>query len=69
MIALGRLDSILGKSGSKTKDSYESKLSLASRIVKVERTVSMPLLRLWPLPKGALTQPDELLTNRWTRSR
>lgn len=35
-----RLDSILGKSGTKTKDSYESKLSLASRIVKVERTVS-----------------------------
>lgn len=36
-----RLDSILGKTGSKTKDSYESKLSLASRIVKVERTVSV----------------------------
>lgn len=35
-----RFDAILGKSGSKSKDSYESKLSLASRIVKVERTVS-----------------------------
>lgn len=35
-----RLDSILGKDGSKAKDSYESKHSLASRIVKVERTVS-----------------------------
>lgn len=35
-----RFDAILGKSGSKSKDAYESKLSLASRIVKVERTVS-----------------------------
>nr|XP_027205579.1 uncharacterized protein LOC113799183 isoform X1 [Dermatophagoides pteronyssinus] len=34
-----RLDSILGKVGSKAKDVYESKVSLASRIVKVERTV------------------------------
>ncbi|RWS07871.1 potassium voltage-gated channel subfamily KQT member 5-like protein, partial [Dinothrombium tinctorium] len=34
-----RLDVILGKVGSKAKDVYESKLSLASRIVKVERTV------------------------------
>ena len=31
---------ILGKVGSKAKDVYESKLSLASRIVKVERSVS-----------------------------
>lgn len=30
---------ILGKVGSKAKDVYESKISLASRIVKVERTV------------------------------
>lgn len=36
-----RFDSILGKDGSKGKDSYESKLSLACRIVKVERTVSV----------------------------
>ena len=35
-----RLDMILGKVGSKAKDVYESKQSLASRIVKVERTVS-----------------------------
>lgn len=30
---------ILGKVGSKAKDVYESKISLASRIVKVERSV------------------------------
>uniref|UniRef100_A0A915HIY1 Uncharacterized protein n=1 Tax=Romanomermis culicivorax TaxID=13658 RepID=A0A915HIY1_ROMCU len=35
-----RLDSILGKAGSGNKDVYESKISLASRIVKVERQVS-----------------------------
>ena len=35
----GRLDVILGKVGSKAKDVYESKISLASRIVKVERAV------------------------------
>ncbi|XP_050715543.1 potassium voltage-gated channel subfamily KQT member 4-like isoform X10 [Eriocheir sinensis] len=35
----GRLDQILGKQGSKAKDVYESKISLASRIVKVERQV------------------------------
>ncbi|XP_059158214.1 potassium voltage-gated channel subfamily KQT member 5-like [Physella acuta] len=35
----GRLDQILGRQGSKSKDVYESKLSLASRIVKVERQV------------------------------
>ena len=34
-----RLDQILGKQGSKAKDVYESKISLASRIVKVERQV------------------------------
>ncbi|XP_052822999.1 potassium voltage-gated channel subfamily KQT member 1 isoform X2 [Octopus bimaculoides] len=34
-----RLDQILGKSGSKNKDVYESKVSLASRVVKVERQV------------------------------
>ncbi|XP_053201857.1 uncharacterized protein LOC128386803 isoform X3 [Panonychus citri] len=34
-----RLDVILGKVGSKAIDAYESKMSLASRIVKVERTV------------------------------
>ena len=35
----GRLDLILGQAGSKTKDVYESKTSLASRIVNVERMV------------------------------
>lgn len=34
-----RLDVILGRSGSKKPDVYESKISLASRIVKVERQV------------------------------
>ncbi|XP_013420009.1 potassium voltage-gated channel subfamily KQT member 1-like isoform X4 [Lingula anatina] len=35
----GRLDTILGKQGSKAKDVYESKFSLASRVVKIERQV------------------------------
>lgn len=35
-----RLDQILGKQGSKAKDVYASKISLASRVVKVERSVS-----------------------------
>lgn len=35
-----RLDQILGKQGSKAKDVYASKISLASRIVKVERQVN-----------------------------
>ncbi|XP_022237287.1 potassium voltage-gated channel subfamily KQT member 1-like [Limulus polyphemus] len=35
----GRLDLILGKAGSTAKDVYQSKISLASRIVKVERSV------------------------------
>ncbi|XP_022243796.1 potassium voltage-gated channel subfamily KQT member 5-like [Limulus polyphemus] len=35
----GRLDLILGKAGSKAKDVYDSKISLSSRIVKVERSV------------------------------
>ena len=39
-ISFSRLDQILGKSGSKNKDVYESKVSLASRVVKVERQVS-----------------------------
>ncbi|XP_017959943.1 potassium voltage-gated channel subfamily KQT member 1 isoform X10 [Drosophila navojoa] len=34
-----RLDQILGKQGSKAKDVYASKISLASRVVKVERQV------------------------------
>ena len=34
-----RIDQILGKAGSKNKDVYESKVSLSSRIVKVERQV------------------------------
>ncbi|XP_055385383.1 potassium voltage-gated channel subfamily KQT member 4 isoform X17 [Condylostylus longicornis] len=35
-----RLDQILGKQGSKAKDVYASKISLASRVVKVERQVA-----------------------------
>ena len=38
-----RLDQILGRQGSKAKDVYESKLSLASRIVKTERQVIIPI--------------------------
>ncbi|XP_058807516.1 potassium voltage-gated channel subfamily KQT member 5-like isoform X10 [Phymastichus coffea] len=34
-----RLDQILGKQGSKARDVYASKISLASRVVKVERQV------------------------------
>ena len=33
------MDQILGKQGSKSKDAYASKISLASRVVKVERQV------------------------------
>ena len=36
-----RLDQILGRQGSKAKDVYESKQSLASRIVKTERQVKI----------------------------
>jgi len=36
-----RLDQILGKQGSKAKDVYASKISLASRVVKVERQVGI----------------------------
>ena len=36
---LCRLDQILGRQGSKSKDVYESKICLASRVVKVERQV------------------------------
>lgn len=36
-----RLDQILGKQGSKAKEVYASKISLASRVVKVERSVSV----------------------------
>lgn len=34
-----RLDQILGRQGSKAKDVYDSKQSLASRVVKTERQV------------------------------
>lgn len=34
-----RLDLILGKTGSKKVDAYDSKISVSSRIVKVERQV------------------------------
>lgn len=38
-VQMSRLDQILGKQGSKAKDVYASKISLASRVVKVERSV------------------------------
>lgn len=41
-----RLDQILGKQGSKSKDVYASKISLASRVVKIERQVSWFKLKL-----------------------
>lgn len=37
LLLIGRLDQILGRQGSKAKDVYDSKQSLASRIVKTER--------------------------------
>ena len=40
LFPLFRLDQILGRQGSKAKDVYESKQSLASRIVKTERQVN-----------------------------
>lgn len=43
-ITMNRLDQILGKQGSKAKDVYASKISLASRVVKVERSVSIFVL-------------------------
>lgn len=45
MLQMSRLDQILGKQGSKAKDVYASKISLASRVVKVERSVSFSLKR------------------------
>ncbi len=39
IIVSHRLDQILGRQGSKAKDVYDSKQSLASRIVKTERQV------------------------------
>lgn len=45
-IYIYRLDQILGKQGSKAKDVYASKISLASRVVKIERQVSYLQLAL-----------------------
>ena len=39
IFVVSRLDQILGKPGGKKVDVYESKQSLASRVVKVERSV------------------------------
>jgi hypothetical protein len=41
LLCSSRLDHILGKSGSKKSDANDLKMSLASRIVKVERQVSI----------------------------
>ena len=44
-ICVYRLDLILGKAGSKKPDEYVSKISLASRVVKVERSVCTAYLK------------------------
>ena len=38
-----RLDLIVGQSGSKKGDAYDSKVCLASRLIKIERQVSVIL--------------------------
>lgn len=52
---------ILGKVGSKAKDVYESKQSLASRIVKVERTVRTCVRTMCRVSK-LIVAPDLLLS-------
>ena len=51
-----RLDMILGKQGINKKDAYESKTTLAARIVNTERQVDVsvvkPLIGLWSLIKS-----------------
>ncbi|XP_066158408.1 potassium voltage-gated channel subfamily KQT member 1-like isoform X2 [Euwallacea fornicatus] len=65
-----RLDQILGKQGSKSKDVYASKISLASRVVNVERQVDDIYSKIeqffelymedrkYFLPKSAQQQPS-----------
>ena len=54
-----RLDQILGKQGSKAKDVYESKICLASRIVKVERQVRRERRALVTLMNSDCVDLDE----------
>ena len=60
-----RLDLILGQAGSKTKDVYESKTSLASRIVNVERMVDsieeklQIFIELYHEDRKRFSRPDE----------
>ena len=57
------MDQILGKQGSKAKDVYASKISLASRVVKVERQVShssaQSLYQKWYVQKLRLEKSDK----------
>ena len=56
-----RLDQILGRQGSKAKDVYESKQSLASRIVKTERQVKKKV------KKSTTNVHKSVLLGRWYR--
>ncbi|XP_037716969.1 potassium voltage-gated channel subfamily KQT member 1 isoform X8 [Drosophila subpulchrella] len=56
-----RLDQILGKQGSKAKDVYASKISLASRVVKVERQVADIEEKLDVLIKAYMEDRDRFL--------
>ncbi|XP_046994725.1 potassium voltage-gated channel subfamily KQT member 4 [Schistocerca americana] len=56
-----RLDQILGKQGSKAKDVYASKISLASRVVKVERQVDDIEMKLDQLIEMYLEDRKRLL--------
>ncbi|XP_036331275.1 potassium voltage-gated channel subfamily KQT member 1 [Rhagoletis pomonella] len=56
-----RLDQILGKQGSKSKDVYASKISLASRVVKVERQVADIEEKLDILIKAYMEDRERLL--------
>ncbi|KRJ98594.1 uncharacterized protein Dyak_GE21754, isoform K [Drosophila yakuba] len=56
-----RLDQILGKQGSKAKDVYASKISLASRVVKVERQVADIEEKLDILIKAYMEDRDRFL--------
>ncbi|XP_068145720.1 potassium voltage-gated channel subfamily KQT member 1 isoform X4 [Drosophila tropicalis] len=56
-----RLDQILGKQGSKGKDVYASKISLASRVVKVERQVADIEEKLDVLIKAYMEDRDRFL--------
>lgn len=54
------MDQILGKQGSKAKDVYASKISLASRIVKVERQVKITPIKIGYLVLNEHFQVDDI---------